>query len=382
VPSSYREVKRIYKAYKFRLYPNKKQEILINKTFGCVRFVYNKMLTEREKIYEQYKDNEEELKKQKFPAPTKYRQEFEWLKEVDSLALWNAQINLRNAYNNYFRNKNIGFPKFKSKKKSKYSYTTNNINNNIRIKENKIKLPKLGFVNIKIHRQILDNQLIKSCTISKTPTNKYYISILVEFEQEIKSKEINIDNVLGLDYSQHELYIDSLDRIANYPKYYYIMLDKFRREQRKLSKCQKGSNNRNKQRLKVAKLYEKVANQRKDFLHKISKILTDIFDAIIIEDLDMKKMSKNLKLGKGIYDNAWGIFTTYLKYKLENKGKQLIKIDKWFPSSKKCNECGEINQELQLSDRKWVCISCGSIINRDYNAAKNIRDEGIRLLAV
>jgi putative transposase len=370
------------KAYKFRLCPTKEQEILINKTFGCVRFVYNKMLAERKNIYEQFKDNKEELKKHKPPTPAKYKSEFEWLKEVDSLALANAQMNLQTAYSNFFRDKKVGFPKFKSKKKDKNSYITNNVNNNIKIIDNKIKLPKVGFINVKLHRQILDNQLIKSCTISKSPTGKYFISILVEFEQQVQQKQINKDNILGLDYSQHELYVDSLDMTANYPKYYYIMLDKLKREQRKLSKCQKGSNNRNKQRLKVAKLHEKVANQRKDFLHNKSKELVDNYDAIIIEDLNMKAMSQSLHLGKGVSDNGWGMFTTFLKYKLEDRGKQLVKIDKWFPSSKRCNECGEINHELQLSDRQWVCKSCGSIISRDYNAAKNIRDKGIRILGL
>ena len=370
------------KSYKFRLYPNEQQQILINKTFGCVRFVYNKMLAERKETYENHKDNKEELYKQKLPTPAKYKSEFEWLKEVDSLALANAQMNLQSAYNNFFRDKKVGFPKFKSKKRDKNTYTTNNVNNNIKIVDKKIKLPKLGFVNVKQHRQIPDNQTIKSCTISKTPTGKYYISILVEFEQQVKQKEINIENILGLDYSQHELYVDSLDMIANYPKYYYIMLDKLKREQRKLSLCQKGSKNRNKQRIKVAKLHEKVANQRKDFLHKKSKELSDMYDAIIIEDLNMRTMSQCLNLGKGVSDNGWGMFTVFLKYKLENEGKKLIKIDKWFPSSKKCNECGEINKELQLSDRQWICKSCGCIIDRDYNAAKNIRDEGVRLLGL
>jgi len=340
------------------------------------------MLAERIEIYEKYKGDKEKLKKQKLPTPAKYKSEFEWLKEVDSLALANAQMNLQTAYNNFFRDKNVGFPKFKSKKRDKNTYTTNNVNNNIKIIDNKIKLPKVGFINVKFHRQIPNNQIIKSCTISKTPTGKYYISILVEFEQQIEQKQINFNNVLGLDYSQHELYVDSLDKTANYPKYYYIMLDKLKREQRKLSKMKKGSNNRNKQRLRVAKLHQKVANQRKDFLHKKSKELIDRYDAIIIEDLNMKEMSQKLNLGKSVYDNAWGMFTIFLKYKLEWQGKKLIKIDKWFPSSKKCNECGEINQALQLSDRIWICKECGCIIDRDYNAAKNIRDEGIKILGL
>jgi len=341
------------------------------------------MLAERKKIYEQYKDNKEELKKQKLPTPAKYKSEFEWLKEVDSHALCNAQMNLQSAYNNYFRDKKVGFPNFKTKHKNKNFYTTNNVDNftSIRIKNNKVRLPKLGFVKFIQHRKILDNQTIKSCTISKTPTGKYYISILVEYEQEINNiTNINLNNVLGLDYSQHELYIDSLGKKANYPKYYSITLDKIKKEQRKLSKMKNESKNKNKQRIKVAKLYERVCNQRKDYLHKLSKTLTNNYDTIIIEDLNMQEMGKQLHLGKGVYDNSWGMFTNLLEYKLKNMGKQLIKIDKWFPSSKMCNECGEINHELQLSEREWVCRLCGSIIDRDYNAAKNIRDEGIKLL--
>lgn len=370
------------KAYKFRFYPNKEQQILINKTFGCVRFVYNKMLEERIEIYEKYKDNDEELKKQKLPTPAKYKKEFEWLKEVDSLALANAQMNLQTAYKNFFRDKNIGFPKFKSKKKNRQSYTTNNVNNSIRIKDKTIKLPKLGWVKIKMHRQIPENQIIKSCTISHTPSGKYYISILVEFEKEIQRVIPKKENVLGLDMDMKNLYTDSQGIKAEYPKFYRKSLDKLKREQRKLSKMEKSSNNRSKQRIKVARLHEKVANQRKDFLHKKSKELANKYDAIVIEDLNMKKMSQCLNLGKSVSDNAWGMFTTFLKYKLEDLGKQLVKIDKWFPSSKTCYECGYINNELQLSDREWICKSCGNVIDRDYNAAKNIRNEGIKLLGL
>lgn len=370
------------KAYNFRLYPNAEQQILFAKTFGCVRFVYNKMLAERKDVYEQFKDDKEELKKHKSPTPAKYKSEFEWLKEVDSLALANAQMNLQAAYNNFFRDKNIGFPKFKSKHKDKNSYTTNNVNNNIRIVDKKIKLPKLGLVNIKQHKQIPSNQIIKSCTVSKTPSGKFYVSILVEFEQDIKLVSPIKENVLGLDMDMKNFYTDSQSIRANYPRFYRNALKKLAIEQRKLSKCVKGSNNRRKQRLKVARLHEKIANQRKDFLHKKSRELVNLYDAIIIEDLNMKAMSQCLNLGKSVYDNAWGMFTVFLKYKLENEGKLLVKIDKWFPSSKKCNECGEINKELQLSDREWICKSCGCVIDRDYNAAKNIRDEGLRLLGL
>ena len=367
------------KAYNFRMYPNKEQKELLNKTFGCVRFVYNRMLAERKEIYELYQDNKEELKKHKASTPAMYKTEFEWLREVDSLALANAQMNLQTAYNNFYRDKKIGFPKFKSKHKDRDSYTTNNQGGNIRIENTKIKIPKLEWVKVVQHREIPERQEIKSCTISKTPSGKYYISILVEFEQYVQPKEKI--NVLGLDMDMKNLYTDSQSIRAEYPRFYRLALEKLQREQRKLSLMKKGSNNRNKQRIKVAKLHEKVANCRKDFLHKKSRELVDKFDVIAIEDLNMKAMSQCLNFGKSVSDNGWGIFTSMLKYKLDWKGKYLVRIDKWYPSSKCCNECGEINQELQLSDRIWICKSCGSVIDRDYNAAKNIRDEGVRLLA-
>ena len=322
------------------------------------------------------------MKKQKSPTPAKYKTEFEWLKEVDSLALANAQMNLQTAYSNFFRDKSVGFPKFKSKHKDKNSYTTNNQGNNIRIIDKKIKLPKLGLVHITQHRKIPSNQIIKSCTISRSPSGKFYISILVEFEQNIILVSPVKEKVLGLDMDMKNFYTDSQSIRADYPRFYRQALKKLAKEQRKLSRCVKGSNNRNKQRLKVARFHERIANQRKDFLHKKSRELVNNYDAIVVEDLNMKAMSQCLNLGKSIADNAWGIFTTLLKYKLENEGKLLIKIDKWFPSSQKCNECGEINKELQLSDREWICKSCGCIIDRDYNAAKNIRDEGLRLLGL
>ena len=370
------------KTYNFRLNPTKEQEILFAKTFGCVRFVYNKMLGERIEIYEQFKDDEVELKKHKSPTPAKYKAEFVWLKEVDSLALANAQMNLQTAYNNFFRDTKIGFPKFKAKHRDKDSYTTNNVNNNIRIEDNKIKLPKLGFTKINQHREMPSNQIIKSCTISKSPTGKYFVSILVEFFQEVQPISPTRETVLGLDFDMKNLYTDSQCVRAEYPRYYRKALEKLAREQRKLAKCTKGSNNRRKQKIKVAKVHEKVANCRKDFFHKRSRELVNSYDAIVIEDLNMKAMGQCLNFGKSVSDNAWGMFTTFLKYKLENEGKLLVKVDKWFPSSKTCHYCGEINKGLELSDREWTCKSCGCTIDRDYNASKNIRDEGFRLLGL
>lgn len=370
------------KAYNFRLYPTKEQEVLFAKTFGCVRFVYNKMLEERIELYKQFKEDEVELKKHKAPTPAKYKSEFVWLKEVDSLALANAQMNLQTAYNNFFRDKSVGFPKFKAKHRDKDSYTTNNVNTNIRIEYQKIKLPKLGFIKMKQHREIPSHQIIKSCTISKSPSGKYFVSILVEFFQDVQAISPTRETVLGLDFDMKNLYTDSQCVRADYPRFYRKALEKLAREQRKLAKCTKGSNNRRTQKIKVAKVHEKVANCRKDFLHKRSRELVDRYDAIVIEDLNMKAMSQCLNFGKSVGDNAWGMFTTFLKYKLENEGKLLVIVDKWFPSSKTCHYCSEINKRLQLSDREWTCKSCGCIIDRDHNAAKNIRDEGLRLLAL
>ena len=362
------------KAYKFRLYPTKEQSILIDKTIGCARFIYNQMLSDKIKYYENTK---EKLNN----TPAQYKKEFEWLKEVDSLALANAQMNLQTAYNNFFRDKKVGFPKFKSKKRSRLSYTTNNQKGSINLSEDNkyIKLPKLKQVRIKCHRQIGKDELIKSCTISKTPVGNYYCSILVEYEKEIIQKKP--EKVIGLDFSMKELYYSSEGKIANYPKYYRQSLEKLKQEQRKLSRKKKGSKNRNKQRIKVAKIHEHIANQRRDFLHKKSRELVNEFDAICIEDLSMKTMSQCLNLGKSVSDNGWGMFTTFLGYKLAKEGKQLIKIDKWYPSSKTCSLCGSVKTDLKLSERIYNCNNCGISIDRDYNASLNIKRVGMTQLA-
>ena len=367
-------MKIVNKSYKFRLYPNKKQEEMFAKTFGCVRFIYNKMLEDKIKYY---KESKEKLNN----TPAQYKSEFEWLREVDSLALANAQMNLRTAYNNFFRDKSVWFPKFKSKHKSIRSYTTNNQGGNIRIENKHIKLPKVGFVRVKQHRQISDDQKIKSCTISQTPSGKYYVSILVEYEFEVPDTKLDQENSIGLDMDMKNLYTDNDGIRAEYPRYYRQMQNKLAKEQRKLSHCKNGSNNRNKQKIKVARIHEKIANQRKDFLHKLSNQIANDYDVVCIEDLNMKAMGQCLHLGKSVSDNGWGMFTTFLKYKLEDQGKSLIKIDKWYPSSKTCNVCGTINTELTLKDREWTCSCCGTHHDRDWNAAINIRNEGLRMLA-
>lgn len=364
------------KAFKFRLLPNKEQAVLLAKTFGCVRFVYNKMLAERKETYEKFKDDKETFKKQKFPTPAKYKGEFPFLKEVDSLALANAQINLQTAYKNFFEG-HAEFPKFKNRK-AQQSYTTNLVNGNIELKVGHIKLPKLQLVKIKQHREIPENYKLKSCTISRTKSGKYYVSVLTEYEKDMQAKKI--ENVVGLDFAMAELYVSSENEKANYPRYYRVMSEKLAKAQRILSKRKKGSARWNKQRLVVAKLYEKVANQRMNFLHHKSKELVSDFDAVVIEDLNMKGMSQAFHFGKSVHDNSWGMFTLFLAYKLKEQGKQLVKIDKWFPSTKKCSCCGA-EKPIKLSERTYHC-SCGYSADRDYNSAINIKNEGIRLLAL
>lgn len=360
------------KAYKFRIYPNAEQKVLFAKTFGCVRFVYNRMLADKIEYYE-------ETKQKLNNTPAQYKAEFEWLKEVDSLALANAQMNLQTAYNNFFKSPKIGFPKFKSKKSNHRSYTTNCVNCNICIENNCIKLPKIGYVKLKQHRIIPNEYKLKSVTVSQTPGGKYYASILFEYENQVQEKELH--HFLGLDYSMHELYRDSNGNEPAYPGYYRQAEKKLAKEQRKLSLMQKGSKNRNKQRIKVAKLHEKVSNQRKDFLHKQSRQITNAYDCVCIEDLDMKAMSQSLKFGKSVSDNGWGMFTTFLKYKLEEQGKRLVKVDRFFASSQTCSVCGCKNAKTKnLALREWNCPQCGAHHDRDVNAAVNIRNEGMRLV--
>lgn len=365
------------KAYQFRLYPTPLQEQLLAKTFGCVRFVYNQMLAERKDTYEQFKNDKETLKKQKSPTPAKYKKEFVWLKEVDSLALANAQLHLQKAYQSFFSGR-AQFPKFKSRK-ARQSYTTNVVNGNIMLLDGYLKLPKLKLVKIKQHREIPSHHIIKSCTVSRTKTGKYYVSILTEYEHRPVQKEIQA--VVGLDFSMSALYVDSEEgKTANSPRFYRQALEKLAKEQRVLSRRKQGSQRWHKQRLKVAKLHEKIANQRKDFLHKESHKLAKRYDCVVIEDLNMKGMSQALHFGKSVSDQAWGMFTRFLQYKLEDQGKKLIKIDKWFPSSKTCSSCGHIKDSLSLSDRIFHC-DCGCVADRDWNASINIKNEGLRMLA-
>ena len=345
---------------------------MLARTFGCVRFIYNRMLSDKIKYYE-------ETKQKLNNTPAQYKKEFEWLKEVDSLALANAQMNLQTAYNNFFRSPKVGFPKFKSKKSNRRSYTTNCVNGNISIENGYIKLPKVGLIKLKQHRLIPSDYKLKSVTVSQTPGGKYYVSVLFEYENQVQ--QIEPQTFIGLDFSMHELYKDSNGSEPQYPRYYRQAEKKLRREQRKLSLMRKGSKNRDKQRIKVAKMHEKVANQRKDFLHKQSRQIANAYDCVCIENLDMKAMAQSLNFGKSVSDNGWGMFTTFLQYKLTDIGKRLVRVDKFFASSQICSCCGYKNTATKnFSIRAWDCPECGAHHDRDVNAAINIRNKGMRLV--
>ncbi|GAA0801347.1 transposase [Psychrobacter piscatorii] len=317
-------------------------------------------------------------------TPAQYKAEFEWLKEVDSLALANVQQQLRAAYNKFFK-QGTGFPKFK-KKGIKDSYTTNNQKGTVSLTNHTVKLPKIGHINAKFPNKI--NGLIKSATISKTPSGKYYVSLLVEtIVNELPKTKSNIGIDLGL---THFIVLSNGCRVAN-PKFLSKLQDKLVREQKMLAKRRNvakaqqrkltESRNYQKQKVKVAKVYEKIINSRKDFLHKLSFNIIKNHDVIAIEDLNVKGMVKNRKLAKAISDSSWSAFTTMLTYKAAWYGKTLVKIDRWYPSSKTCSGCGHLltKAELPLSSRSWNCPSCLQENDRDLNASINILNQGLLL---
>ena len=365
---------KIIKAYKFRIYPNTAQKEYFAKAFGSARFIYNKMLYDKISHYDKTKQY---LKN----TPAQYKKEYPWLKDIDSLILMNAHQDLERSYKNFFRKSSkFGFPNYKSRKLTKKTFKTSMVNNNIKILIDGLKLPKLDPIKITMERDIPSDAKINNITVTQTSSNKYYASINFEVEKLIN--KIRPVKYIGLDFSMSNLFVDSDGNIADNPKAFRLFQTKLSIEQRKLSKMKRNSMNYNKQKLKVAKIHEKIANIRKDFLHKTSREITNSYDVVCVEDLNMKSMSKSLNFGKSVHDNGWGMFVIMLKYKLEELGKYLIKANKFFPSSKQCSRCENKKDILHLSERTYKCDTCGLIIDRDLNAALNLKNYAIKELSI
>ena len=363
------------RAYRFRLYPGREQEKLFHRTFGCCRFVYNRMLADKKAMYE-------ETGKTKRITPAGYKKDFPWLKEVDSLALANVQLHLEAAFARFFEPGKNRYPRFKSKHRSRKSYTTNVVNGNITLEDGRLRLPKAGSVRIRQHRRIPEGYVLKSVTVSMEPSGKYYASLLYEYparENQTPGADREDAKALGIDFAMRGMAVFSDGSRAEYPGYYRLAQERLARDQRRLSKRKKGSRNYEKQKRRVALRHEKIRNQRKDYLHKLSRDLADRYDVIAVEDIDMQAMSRSLHFGKSVADNSFGAFRTMLAYKLEKQGKSFVKVGRFFPSSKMCSRCGNVKKELRLDERVYRC-SCGLCMDRDLNAAVNIREEGRRIL--
>ena len=362
-------------SYRFRIYPNKNQKILLEKHFGCVRHVWNYFLNERK---EYYLNNKEDIEARRIKGSLNYydnckklieiKKEKEWLRDVNSQSLQASLKHLDGAYNMFFR-KTHRFPQFKNKNK-KQSFT---IPQHFTIEKNKMFFPKFKEgIKINLHRECEGKFVV--ATLSKTPSNQYYISICVE--KEIQELPAN-DNIIGIDVGIKDFAVCSDGKIFENKKHLIKKEKKLKSKQRQLSKKKKGSANRKKKKLIVAKLHQAISNSRNDYLHNISHKLTSENQTIVIEDIRVKELTKNPLLAKYICDIAWGEFVRQLEYKSKWRGRNLIKIDRFFPSSKTCNNCNYINQELKLSDRTWKCPCCNSTLDRDFNASQNILKQGL-----
>lgn len=371
-------------AIKYRLYPTSEQKIMFAKTFGCCRKVYNLMLSEK---IESYKTTG------KFVAvtPAKYKKDFPYLKEVDSLALANVQLNLQSAFRNHFdrnRRKKTGFPKFKSAKHSRKSYTTNNQNGTVAIIDSRyIRLPKIGKVRAVIHRVPGTDWKLRSATVSCSSDDRYYVSVLFEYENSASTYVADENNAIGMDYASDGLYVDDKGNIGTNHKFYRESHKKLAKEQRKLSRkkgSRKGedkSHNYLKQQRKVNRIHTHIANQRKDNLHKISAEIANQYDIVCVENLNMRNMSnRGFGNGKATLDNGYGMFLDMLEYKLANRGKYLVKVDRWYPSSQICHCCGKRHPEMKDLRIRTMRCECGYVMDRDRNAAMNIKKEGLRIM--
>lgn len=360
------------KGVKFRIYPNREQKDLINQTLGCCRLIYNRGLVLREDAYKSgnkigYSQTSAML------TDLKRSEDFTFLKIVDSIALQQSLRDLDRGYVNFFQ-KRASHPTFKSKHNNHQSYRTINQGDNIRIVGKYIKLPKLGFVKV---RQSMDVGKINNVTVERTPTGKYFVVLNVEFDPQPMS---NMGGTIGIDVGIKEFYADSNGKVVSNPKYLEKSMNKLIREQRKLSRKEKGSNNRNKQRVKVALVHEKITNQRNDFLQKQSTMLICENQTICIEDLKVKNMMRNHKLAKSIGSVSWSKFFDMLIYKATWYGNDIVKVPTMYPSSQTCSCCGYKNPLVKnLTIRKWECPECHAKHDRDMNASINILNKGLQM---
>ena len=393
-----------HKAYRYRIYPTKEQMILLAKTFGCCRKVYNLMLGDRIEYYEKTKTTLS-------VTSAAYKETYPYLKEVDSLALTSEWVHLQTAYKNFFERPEVGFPKFKCKHRDKASYTTNLVNGNIYLGDGFLHLPKVGDVKVRAHRTAPEEYKLKSVTVSMERDGTYYASVLYEYTPIIivtpKTAEMSH---IGLDYKTDGLYVASDGTSGDMPHFYVEGQKRLQKAQRKLShriqshiigynadgkpiydrplsECK----NINKQRKRAAKIHRHVANQRLDFLHKRSAEITNQYELVSVEGFSVKddmlikdkekpsKMRRNAN--RATYDNGFSMFRTMLEYKQRQKGHYFIKVDKDYPSSQICHVCGHIDPITKdIRIKKWECPCCGTIHDRDENASRNIDNEGLRLL--
>ena len=373
------------KAVKLRIYPNQNQRIQIHKTIGCCRKIYNEMLAERNRVYEQLKDDKEKLYAYKYKTEKQYKEVYPYLKEVDSIALQSSREHLLNAFSNFFEGlkngKKVGFPKFKSKK-GKERYTTKQTNGNIKIDftRKRIKLPKLKWLRYNDDR--IFPEKITRATLSKTKSNEYFVSLLLEAQTDIELKSaIHEANIIAFDMSAKDFLVNDAIRLKN-PKFYRSEERKTRKLHKQLSRKQERSKNWERSRVKLASHYDKIYNRKKDWTHKLTRVLASNYDAIVLENLNVKGMQRfNSGLSKSVtLDFSWHRFKTYLEYKMKWLGKHFVEVDRFFPSSKLCSDCGQKANDLKLSDRVWRCEFCGTTHDRDKNASINLKAEGIRIL--